>query len=228
MTPSLIPIRATAAVAAFASAFAACTPTAAVPAAPTAAATNAPASVAAPVAPASVPAPATVEQPAAPAPCWSFSPRDANAAGWHAIRDGITVTRATDGSTMDVAYHRERGKPAGIAFELAPKSSERLGKVVLRMAAAAEQRLCVCLTDGAGVVWSFPTLKATTTQQEFQFAASELRPDPFQNAGKRVPERPDWSDLRMLTILDIGGFLGAPAVDCTWRIESLRGEEGAR
>ena len=55
-----------------------------------------------------------------------------------------------------------------------------------------------------------------------------LLPDPFQNAGKRVPERPDWSDLRMLTILDIGGFLGAPAVDCTWRIESLRGLEGTR
>lgn len=227
MTPILRPIRSIAAVAAIASAFAACTPTAAVQAAPTpAAATTAPAQVAAPVvARAQVPAPAAAAE---PAPCWSFSPRDANATGWHAIRDGVTVTRAADGSTMDVTYHRERGEPAGIAFELAPKSSERLGTIVLRMAAAAEQRLSVCLTDGHGVVWSFPTVKATTTMQEFQFAASELRPDPFQNAGKRVPERPDWSDLRLLTILDIGGFLGAPTVDCTWRIESLRGLEGAR
>lgn len=237
MTPSLRPIRSIPAAALFAAAFAACTPAPAVQAAPSnaAATTTAPiavpagAPVAAPVAAAApANAGAAAATPRAPAPCWSFAPGVVDAAGWHAIRDGVTVTRAADGSTMDVSYHRDRGKPAGIAFELAPKSSERLGTIVLRMAAAAEQRLSVCLTDGNGVVWTFPTLKATTTMQEFHFAAKEVRPDPFQNAGKRVPERPDCSDLRMLTILDIGGFLGAAAVDCTWRIESLRGEEGER
>jgi hypothetical protein len=31
--------------------------------------------------------------------------------------------------------------------------------------------------------------------------------------------------MRMLTILDTSGFMGAAAVDCAWRIEGLRGVE---
>ena len=167
--------------------------------------------------------------PAAPPPCWSFSPRSAAAEpGWHAIRDGVAIAPADDGTTMVVTYHRDRGKPAGVAFELAPGSCARLGRVDLRLAAAAKQRLWVCLTDSRGVVWTFPTLQATATMTNFTLAAADVRPDPFQNGGKRVPAQPDWADMRLLTILDISGFMGAPAVDCSWRIDGLRGEQGER
>jgi hypothetical protein len=161
--------------------------------------------------------------------CWAFTPgASAEGAGWYPVRNGVAVTPAADGAAMNVSYVRTKGKPAGVAFHLTPGASERLGSIALRMSARPEQRLSVCLTDGQGVVWTFPTIKALGDVGDFMLSASEIKPDPFQNAGKQVPARPDWSSMRMLTILDITGFMGAPEAECSWRIEFVRGEEGER
>lgn len=170
-----------------------------------------------------------VEEPVAAPAGWSFSPHTAaDETGWHPIRDGVTVALAEDGAAMEVRYHREGGTAAGVAFELAPGSCTALDTIALRLSAAAKQRLWVCLTDAQGVVWSFPSIQATTEAADFTLAAADVRPDPFQNSGKEVPEQPDWAQMQMLTILDISGFMGASAVDCVWRIESVRGTEVAR
>lgn len=174
------------------------------------------------------PAPAAIGD-ARPHGGWSFAARSAaSEPGWYPIHPGITVAPTADGGAMQVTYRRSRGKPAGVAFDLPAGASERLGSVALRMSAAPDQRLSVCLTDGKGVVWSFPSVKATAGAADVVLSAADLRPDPFQNGGKQVPERPDWSDMRMLTILDITGFMGAEEADCAWRIESVRGEEAER
>ena len=172
-------------------------------------------------------APAAISQQSST--CWSFSPTAAEGGtGWHPVRAGVAITPADGGAAMSVTYHRTRGKPAGVAFHLTPTASERLSTIALRMSAAPDQRLSVCLTDGKGVVWTFPTIKALGDVGEFTLSASEIKPDPFQNAGKEVPAQPDWSSMRMLTILDITGFMGAAEADCSWRIEFVRGEEGER
>ena len=170
-----------------------------------------------------VAAPATVQA------GFSFSSRDAvGAKGWHPIRDGVAVAPTTDGAAMAVTYHRERGQAAGVAFDLAPGACVGLSTIQLRLSAAAKQRLMVCITDSQGVVWSLGSVQATKEMADFTLAAKDARPDPFQNAGKQVPAAPDWSDMRMLTILDISGYMGGAAVDCAWRIEALRGVEAAR
>ena len=157
---------------------------------------------------------------------WAFSPRTATTdKGWHPIRDGVVVAPVDDGVAMAVTYHRHRGQAAGVAFELAPEACARLDAIHLRLSVAAKQSLWVCMTDGQGIVWSFPSIQATTGMADFVLAAKDARPDPFQNGGKQVPAAPEWSDMRMLTILDTSGFMGAAAVDCAWRIEGLRGVE---
>jgi hypothetical protein len=185
---------------------------------------------AAPVAaPVEEPAAVLVSEPVAAPAGWSFSPHTAaDEKGWYPIRDGVTVALAEDGAAMEVRYHREGGTAAGVAFDLAPGSCAALDTIALRLSAAAKQRLWVCLTDAHGVVWSFPSIQATTEAADFTLAAADVRPDPFQNSGKQVPEQPDWAAMQMLTILDISGFMGASAVDCVWRIESVRGTEVAR
>jgi hypothetical protein len=161
--------------------------------------------------------------------CWAFSPTATEGGpGWHPIRTGIAVTSIDQGAAMNVAYRRTRGKAAGVAFHLPAGASERLGTVTLRMSAQPDQRLSVCLTDGKGVVWTLPSIKALNEVGEFTLSAKEIKPDPFQNSGKEVPAQPDWSDMRMLTVLDITGFMGAAEADCSWRIEFVRGEEGER
>jgi hypothetical protein len=163
---------------------------------------------------------------AAPKTCFSFAPRSsASDKGWYPIHDGVQATRADDSNSMTVAYHRARGKAAGVAFDLAPDSCTRLGEIQLRLSAAAKQRVWVCLTDSQGVVWSFPSIQLGKDMTDVTLAAKDLRADPFQNAGKQVPAQPDWKEMRMLTLLDTSGFMGAAAVDCSWRIESLRGVE---
>jgi hypothetical protein len=160
---------------------------------------------------------------------FSFSARDAaGAKGWYPIRDGIAVAPATDGVAMTVTYHRERGKAAGVAFDLTPGACVGLSTIQLRLSAAAKQRLMVCITDSQGVVWSLGSIQATKEMTDFTLAAADARPDAFQNAGKQLPAEPNWSDMRMLTILDISGFMGGAAVDCTWHIEALRSVEAAR
>jgi hypothetical protein len=181
--------------------------------------------VVAPAAPSAAPS----AEPSATPSGWSFSPHTAaDEPGWYPIHDGVTVALADDGTAMQVSYRRAGGSAAGVAFDLAPGSCTGLATVDLRLAAAAKQRLWVCLTDSRGVVWSFPSIQATTEPTDFSLAAADVRPDPFQNGGKDVPPEPDWAEMRMLTILDISGFMGASAVDCVWRIEGLRGTEAGR
>jgi len=166
---------------------------------------------------------------ATPRTGWSFAPRTAATdAGWYPIHDGVTVALSDDGAAMEVRYRRASGSAAGVAFDLAPGSCAALGAVDLRLSAAAKQRLWVCLTDSRGVVWSFPSIQVTTELADFTLLASDVRPDPFQNGGKDVPSEPDWAEMRLLTILDIAGFMGASAVDCAWRVESVRGTEASR
>jgi hypothetical protein len=181
------------------------------------------------VAPVEEPAAVLVTEPVAAPAGWSFSPHTAaDEKGWYPIRDGVTVALAGDGAAMEVSYRRESGTAAGVAFDLAPGSCTALDTIALRLSAAAKQRLWVCLTDAQGVVWSFPSIQATAEATLFTLAAADVRPDPFQNSGKQVPEQPDWAEMQMLTILDISGFMGASAVDCVWRIESVCGTEVAR
>ncbi len=148
--------------------------------------------------------------------------------GWFPIREGITVERDAATGAGLVRYRRERGTASGIAIHLAPNACTELASLVLRGASTPGQRLHLCLTDANGVVWTFPTVKLGSEMQAHRVGAAEIAPDPFQNAGKTIPAKPDWSSMRMLTVLDISGHMGAPVEEVTWRIESIVGEEEGR
>ena len=144
--------------------------------------------------------------------------------GWAAIRDGIEIVPGTASSTsFEVAYTRDKGTTSGVAFMLPEDALSSLHALVVIASAAPDQRLFVCMTDAQGVVWTFPTVRLTGRTSTIELAVSDVGPDPYQNAGKTPPASPDWSTMRMLTILDISGHMGAPAVPCRWSIQSIEG-----
>ncbi|MBL9148526.1 MAG: hypothetical protein JNM94_07510 [Phycisphaerae bacterium] len=159
----------------------------------------------------------------------TFLPTDAPGV-WNPVRPGvaITVAEAAEPKAMRVSYRRDAGKPAGVALMLEPGACNAIDAFAIRVAATPSQRFTVSLTDHDGVVWTFPTVKATSDVETYTVRLEDLRPDPFQNGGKTIPASPDLGRIKMLTILDISGFMGAPVEECTWTIESVIGEEGAR
>ena len=154
---------------------------------------------------------------------WTFTPGPAGK-GWQPIRKGIAIEATSAGDAMTVSYQRERSKAAGVAFHLDPGACEGLAEIHLRAAATPEQRVHICLTDGQGVVWTFPTVRLGAESADFVVSTKEIRPDPFQNRGKEIPATPNWSDMKMLTVLDISGFMGGAVEACSWRIERVAGE----
>lgn len=176
--------------------------------------------------PRAVPAPAALAESVSTA---NFLPTEAPGV-WNPVRPGITVTFADtrEPAAMTVSYRREPANPAGIALMLTPNACPHLDAFAIRAAATPSQRLNVCLTDADGVVWAFPTIKLGASVETHLVRLSDLRPDPFQNGGKTIPAAPALSGMKMLTILDVSGFMGAAVEDCTWTIESVLGEEVAR
>lgn len=148
--------------------------------------------------------------------------------GWFPIRKGIEIGQTAEGNAAEIRYRRDRGTASGVALSLEPGACASLEAIVLRGASAPAQRIHLCLTDAHGVVWTLPTLKLGSEIETHRVLAAEIVPDPFQNAGKTVPAKPDWSSMRMLTVLDISGHMGAPVETVAWRIESIVGEEGTR
>jgi hypothetical protein len=137
----------------------------------------------------------------------------------HPIHGRIGV--ATDDGAIGVRYHRTRGEAAGIAVQLAPGTFSADDSIELIGSAQPEQRVHLCLTDANGVVWTFPTVKLRGERTVGVVRVADLRPDPFQNAGKTVPAAPDLASMTMLTVLDISGFMGGQVEECAWRVESL-------
>jgi len=156
---------------------------------------------------------------------WRFPAADPNS-GWSPTRKGVDVSvhgPGTGSGGFDVAYTREKGVASGAAFMLPPGSMTSLKSLVIKASATPDQRLQVCLTDANGIVWTLPTMRLTGTPETIELRAADIGPDPFQNAGKSPPTSADWSTMKMITILDISGFMGAPVAACRWRIESVEG-----
>jgi hypothetical protein len=177
--------------------------------------------------PAPEPAPAAVSESKGGSP--TFLPSDTPGV-WNPVRPGVAVAFGSDRDpdVMGVTYRRDAGKPAGLALMLAPGACTAIDGFSIRAAATPSQRCTVCLTDRNGVVWTFPTVKLGAAPETHLVRLADLRPDPFQNTGKTVPQQPDLGSMTMLTILDISGFMGAPVEDCSWSVEFVRGEEVTR
>ncbi len=125
-----------------------------------------------------------------------------------------------------VEYTRSRGKPFGVAYMLEPDTLADHQALVLDILSEPVQRLQLCLTDAQGIVWNAPaTLEQTPGRLRFDL--SRLQPDPFQNRGRTLPAAAaEPSSMRMLTVLDISGFMGAPEVSCRWTIGRIELTEG--
>ncbi|MEM9064966.1 MAG: hypothetical protein AAGB51_05695 [Planctomycetota bacterium] len=149
------------------------------------------------------------------------------AAGFHPIRDGVRVTKeqgAADEAPVSVRYERSSGAASGVAYRLPSGALDGVSTLRLEAMATPSQRLTVCLTDETGFVWSFPTVRLTDSMEVYELKLSALRADPFQNQGKAQPAEIDLGSIQTLTLLDITGFMGAPKVQCDWRIESFKAE----
>ncbi|HMN96368.1 MAG TPA: hypothetical protein PKC43_08665 [Phycisphaerales bacterium] len=145
-----------------------------------------------------------------------------------AAEPGAPAPADADGATgkaaaqrLTVRYHRTPGTASGTAFPLPASTLDGIDSIDLRLSADPEQRLIVALTDSEGVVWSFPPLRVGGASAEATLRLAELRPDRWQNAGKTIPAAPDLASMTLLTLLDISGHMGAPAVDCAWTIDSF-------
>lgn len=136
----------------------------------------------------------------------------------HPIHAGVDVR--VDGDAIKGTYTRSRGKAFGIAYTLESIALADYGTIELSIKTSPSQRPQLCLTDAAGVVWNAPALSSSTADQ-LQFDLTRLQPDPFQNGGRTVPPSADLSTMKMLTILDISGFMGGAEVVCEWTIEGL-------
>ena len=173
---------------------------------------------------AAVAAPGAVDTPAQ-----AFAFRGgASVSGWFPIREGVGIEGDAKAGEAVVRYERTRGTASGLAIQLAPGSCATLESLAIRGSSQPAQRLHLCLTDANGVVWTFPTVKLGAAVETHRVSSAEIVPDPFQNAGKTIPAAPDWSAMRMLTVIDISGHMGAPVEQVTWRIESIVGEEVQR
>lgn len=146
--------------------------------------------------------------------------------GWRPIHEGVAIAPRDPGSddtAVVVSYERAAGVAAGVAYVLPPGATEGLASLIVSATARREQRLHVCLTDADGIVWTFPTIRLSEDGGRFELLAAAVRPDPFQNHGRTPPASPDWGAMRMLTILDITGFMGAPGIGCEWTISRVEG-----
>jgi len=149
---------------------------------------------------------------------------------WTPIRDEVNVTvpqeanadRLVD-ATLRIEYGRTPQTAGGVAVILPAGACADLDMLVVRMSATPAQRLFVSLTDRDGIVWTFPTFRASAEVTKFELSIDDLKPDAFQNRGKSVPATVDLEAIVMLTIVDISGYMGAPAVDCAWSIASVEG-----
>lgn len=154
---------------------------------------------------------------------------------WVPIRPQVTITSkptaeaTTDGTSADpgegaalkVDYHRARSTASGVAFPLPAFSLDGMDAVTLTLGATPDMRILVTLTDAEGVVWAFSPIRAGAQATESVLALDELRPDRWQNAGKTIPATPTLASMKLLTVLDISGHMGAAEVDCTWTIDSI-------
>lgn len=152
--------------------------------------------------------------------------RTGEAASLFPIHKGVDVR--VDDQSVTVSYTRGRGQPFGAAYMLPGSDQPQRNHagllkdcthVVLGIKTTPAIRPQLCLTDEAGNVWNAPLTK--TQGDELTFDLSAVQPDPFQNGGRTLPAKPDLSNLRMITILDISGFMGAPEASCTWTISSI-------
>lgn len=140
------------------------------------------------------------------------------------IHSGVGISLAEGGAVVE--YTRSRGKPFGVAYMLEPDTLADHQALVLDILSEPVQRLQLCLTDAQGIVWNAPaTLEQTPGRLRFDL--SRLQPDPFQNRGRTLPAAAaEPSSMRMLTVLDISGFMGAPEVPCRWTIGRIELTEG--
>jgi hypothetical protein len=152
---------------------------------------------------------------------------------WRGIRTGVELASSASGGTdsasprLDVRYTRAAQAASGVAFVLPRGAAADATAIELRIAASPRQRLLVCFTDAAGVVWTMPAISAgpegidvDAPAELFTLKFSDLKPDRWQNSGKAIPARPDQATFGMLTLLDITGFMGAPEEACRWRLDS--------
>lgn len=135
------------------------------------------------------------------------------------IHAGVTVRG--DSTSVVASYTRQRGKPFGVAYMLAPGALDGVEAVMVEMTTEPALRPQLCLTDADGFVWNAPaTRDAATGALRFDVASAQA--DPFQNGGKVVPTKMDVSKIGMLTLLDISGFMGGSESACTWTITRMR------
>lgn len=144
--------------------------------------------------------------------------RDGDRPLLHPIHAGVQVS--IDPNAARVAYTRSRGKAFGTAYMLTPGMLARGGAIELTIRTSPELRPQVCLTDAAGYVWNAPATVGSTPEH-LRFDLQRLQADPFQNNGKKLPASADIGTMRVLTILDISGFMGGAPVPCEWTIEKI-------
>jgi len=173
----------------------------------------------------STPVSATAAEAADSAPQSTSSPttmkcslREADRPLLHPIHPGVDVR--VEGEVIKSTYTRSRGKAFGVAYMLESIALGEYATIELSIKTSPSQRPQVCLTDAAGGVWNAPALSGSTGER-LQFDLTRLQPDPFQNGGRTPGPSADLSTMKMLTILDISGFMGGAEVAKKWTIDGL-------
>lgn len=144
--------------------------------------------------------------------------RDGTRSLFNPIHAGVAV-RDEDGGAK-VAYTRTRGKPFGVAYMLDANALEACNAITVAITTQPTLRPQLCLTDAAGNIWNAPATNDGGAV-ELRFDLTRVQPDPFQNGGRTLPAKPDMTTMRMLTILDISGFMGGAETPCEWTISRL-------
>lgn len=144
--------------------------------------------------------------------------RDGTRSLFNPIHAGVAVL--DDDAGAKVAYTRSRGKPFGVAYMLDANALVACDAITIAIKTSPSMRPQLCLTDAAGSIWNAPATKDAAAG-ELRFDLTRIQPDPFQNGGRTLPAKPDLTTVRMLTILDISGFMGGAEAPCEWTISRV-------
>jgi hypothetical protein len=131
------------------------------------------------------------------------------------INSCVEVRSSND--VVTASYTRSRGKAFGVAYMLTPEMLANRQSLAVAITTKPALRPQLCLTDASGNVWNAPGTRDEATG-EMRYDLSRLQPDPFQNNGRTLPASGDLMSMRMLTLLDISGFMGGAEVSCEWTI----------
>ena len=140
---------------------------------------------------------------------------------WRPVRDGVVLR--SEGRSLATSYRVVGGQPAGAALVVRPGTLAGLGALRIRASANRNVQLLLTLQGAAGAVYSLPAVVLRVgTPREHERSLDDATYFPPQSS---APDEGglDPSEIVMITLLDVSGFMSAQTPEVEWVVESIEG-----